>query len=314
MDNYNEGAIDNQINIIKNLVNGLRTTMNKFIFSKERGDEITNYVNTISNNLDSMKNIVKKENYTESKPAEQSPKQCNKKSDYNVVLNPAVEAELKAMEDNNRKTACLDYTRFEILAKIKNVFKDPYMIVQLKKYRNGYLARIFNRFTNRMIFNFAIFFDTDLEDCINSAYDIYDKVFRDGVEAQDSIKCKQPTATEQTFHNGSIKRPRNSVAETESEESSEDNTTRRFGKKDLDKNQTFADTFIKTLKEYLSNNDQSTSESNDEDYDNDNDNDNDESESEDNNVNNNSDDDVTVKIKSTADLIRVLSALTKNLK
>ena len=30
--------------------------------------------------------------------------------------------------------------------------------------------------------------------------------------------------------------------------------------------------------------------------------------------NNNSDDDVTVKIKSTADLIRVLSALTKNLK
>ena len=187
MDNYNEGAIDNQINIIKNLVNGLRTTMNKFIFSKERGDEITNYVNTISNNLDSMKNIVKKENYTESKPAEQSPKQCNKKSDYNVVLSPAVEAELKAMEDNGHKTACLDYTRFEILAKIKNVFKDPYMIVQLKKYRNGYLARIFNRFTNRMIFNFAIFFDTDLEDCINSAYDIYDKVFRDGVEAQDSI-------------------------------------------------------------------------------------------------------------------------------
>lgn len=303
MDNYNEGAIDNQINIIKNLVNGLRTTMNKFIFSKERGDEITNYVNTISNNLDSMKNIVHKENYTESKPAEQSPKQCNKKSDYNVVLNPAVEAELKAMEDNDRKTACLDYTRFEILAKIKNVFKDPYMIVQLKKYRNGYLARIFNRFTNRMVYSFAILFDSDLDDCINSAYDIYDKVFRDGVEAQDSIKCKQPTATEQTFHNGSIKRPRNSVAETESEESSEDNTTRRF-----DKNQSFADAFIKTLKEYLSNNDQSTSESNDEDCDDD------ESESEDNNVNNNSDDDVTVKIKSTADLIRVLSALTKNLK
>ena len=305
MDNYNEGAIDNQINIIKNLVNGLRTSMNKFIFSKTRGDEITNYVNTISDNLDSMKNIVQKENYTESKPAEQSPKQCNKKSEYNVVLNPAVEAELKAMEDNDRKTACLDYTRFEILAKIKNVFKDPYMIVQLKKYRNGYLARIFNRFTNRMIYSFAILYDTDLEDCINAAYDIYDKVFRDGVEAQDSIKCNQPTATEQTFHNGSIKRPRNNVAETESEESSEDNTTRRF-----DKNQSFADAFIKSLKERLSNNDQSTSESNDEDCDDD------ESESEDdNNVNNNSDDDdVTVKIKSTADLIRVLSALTKNLK
>lgn len=310
MDNYNEGAIDNQINIIKNLVNGLRTSMNKFIFSKTRGDEITNYVNTISNNLDSMKNIVKKENYTESKPAEQSPKQCNKKSDYNVVLNPAVEAELKAMEDNGCKTACLDYTRFEILAKIKNVFKDPYMIVQLKKYRNGYLARIFNRFTNRMIYSFAILYNTDLEDCINAAYDIYDKVFRDGVEAQDSIKCKQPTATEQTFHNGSIKRPRNSVAETESEETSEDNTTRRFDRKELDKNQSFADAFIKSLKERLSNNDQSTSESNDEDCDDD------ESESEDdnNNVNNNSDDDVTVKIKSTADLIRVLSALTKNLK
>ena len=309
MDNYNEGAIDNQINIIKNLVNGLRTTMNKFIFSKERGDEITNYVNTISDNLDFMKNIVQKENYTESKPAEQSPKQCNKKSDYNVVLNPAVEAELKAMEDNGCKTACLDYTRFEILAKIKNVFKDPYMIVQLKKYRNGYLARIFNRFTNRMIYSFAILYDTDLEDCINAAYDIYDKVFRDGVEAQDSIKCNQPTATEQTFHNGSIKRPRNSVAETESEESSEDNTTRRFDRKELDKNQSFADAFIKSLKEHLSNNDQSTSESNDEDCDDD------ESESEDdNNVNNNSDDDVTVKIKSTADLIRVLSALTKNLK
>lgn len=303
MDNYNEGAIDNQINIIKNLVNGLRTSMNKFIFSKTRGDEITNYVNTISDNLDSMKNIVQKENYTESKPAEQSPKQCNKKSDYNVVLNPAVEAELKAMEDNDRKTACLDYTRFEILAKIKNVFKDPYMIVQLKKYRNGYLARIFNRFTNRMIYSFAILYDTDLEDCINAAYDIYDKVFRDSVEAQDSIKCNQPTATEQTFHNGSIKRPRNNVAETESEESSEDNTTRRF-----DKNQSFADAFIKSLKERLSNNDQSTSESNDEDCDDD------ESESEDDNVNNNSDDDVTVKIKSTADLIRVLSALTKNLK
>lgn len=304
MDNYNEGAIDNQINIIKNLVNGLRTSMNKFIFSKTRGDEITNYVNTISDNLDSMKNIVQKENYTESKPAEQSPKQCNKKSEYNVVLNPAVEAELKAMEDNDRKTACLDYTRFEILAKIKNVFKDPYMIVQLKKYRNGYLARIFNRFTNRMIYSFAILYDTDLEDCINAAYDIYDKVFRDSVEAQDSIKYNQPTATEQTFHNGSIKRPRNNVAETESEESSEDNTTRRF-----DKNQSFADAFIKSLKERLSNNDQSTSESNDEDCDDD------ESESEDdNNVNNNSDDDVTVKIKSTADLIRVLSALTKNLK
>lgn len=310
MDNYNEGAIDNQINIIKNLVNGLRTTMNKFIFSKERGDEITNYVNTISNNLDSMKNIVHKENYTESKPAEQSPKQCNKKSDYNVVLNPAVEAELKAMEDNDRKTACLDYTRSEILTKIKNMFKDPYMIVQLKEYRNGYLAKIFNRFTSRMIYSFAIFYDTNLEDCINAAYDIYDKVFRDGVEAQDSIKCKQPTATEQTFHNGSIKRPRNSVAEIESEESSEDNTTRRFDRKDLDKNQTFADTFIKTLKEYLSNNDQSTSESNNDDCDDD------ESESEDSNNdnNNNSDDDVTVKIKSTADLIRVLSALTKNLK
>lgn len=309
MDNYNEGAIDNQINIIKNLVNGLRTSMNKFIFSKTRGDEITNYVNTISDNLDSMKNIVQKENYTESKPAEQSPKQCNKKSEYNVVLNPAVEAELKAMEDNDRKTACLDYTRFEILAKIKNVFKDPYMIVQLKKYRNGYLARIFNRFTNRMIYSFAILYDTDLEDCINAAYDIYDKVFRDSVEAQDSIKCNQPTATEQTFHNGSIKRPRNNVAETESEESSEDNTTRRFDRKELDKNQSFADAFIKSLKERLSNNDQSTSESNDEDCDDD------ESESEDdNNVNNNSDDDVTVKIKSTADLIRVLSALTKNLK
>lgn len=308
MDNYNEGAIDNQINIIKNLVNGLRTTMNKFIFSKERGDEITNYVNTISNNLDSMKNIVKKENYTESKPAEQSPKQCNKKSDYNVVLNPAVEAELKEMEDNDRKTACLDYTRSEILTKIKNMFKDPYMIVQLKEYRNGYLAKIFNRFTSRMIYSFAIFYDTNLDDCINAAYDIYDKVFRDGVEAQDSIKCNQPTATEKIFHNKGIKRPRNSVAETESEESSEDNTTRRVDRKELDKNQSFADAFIKSLKERLSNNDQSTSESNDEDYDDD------ESESEDNNDNNNSDDDVTVKIKSTADLIRVLSALTKNLK
>ena len=310
MDNYNEGAIDNQINIIKNLVNGLRTTMNKFIFSKERGDEITNYVNTISNNLDSMKNIVHKENYTESKPAEQSPKQCNKKSDYNVVLNPAVEAELKAMEDNDRKTACLDYTRSEILTKIKNMFKDPYMIVQLKEYRNGYLAKIFNRFTSRMIYSFAIFYDTNLDDCINAAYDIYDKVFRDGVEAQDSIKCNQPTATEKIFHNKGIKRPRNSVAETESEESSEDNTTRRVDRKELDKNQSFADAFIKSLKERLSNNDQSTSESNDDDCDDD------ESESEDSNNdnNNNSDDDVTVKIKSTADLIRVLSALTKNLK
>lgn len=308
MDNYNEGAIDNQINIIKNLVNGLRTTMNKFIFSKERGDEITNYVNTISNNLDSMKNIVKKENYTESKPAEQSPKQCNKKSDYNVVLNPAVEAELKAMEDNDRRSVCGDYTRSEILEKIKNVFKDPYMVVQLKRCRNAYLARIFNRFTNRMIFNFAIFLDEELDKHINECYDIYDKIFRQGVEAQDTIKYQQPITTEKIFHNKGVKRSRNSVAETESEESSEDNTARQCSKKEVEDNKMFADAFIEALKERLSNNDQSTSESNDEDYDND------ESESEDNNVNNNSDDDVTVKIKSTADLIRVLSALTKNLK
>lgn len=307
MDNYNEGAIDNQINIIKNLVNGLRTSMNKFIFSKERGDEITNYVNTISNNLDAMKNIVHKENYTESKPTEQSPKQCNKKSEYNIVLNPAVEAELKAMENNDRKSICSDYTRSEILEKIKNVFKDPYMVVQLKERRNGYLAKIFNRFTNRMIFNFAIFFDEDLDKHINECYDVYDKIFRQGAEAQDTIKYQQPTTTEKIFHNKGVKRSRNSVAETESEESSEDITTRQFDKKEIEDDKMIVDAFIEALKEQLSNNDQSTSESHDEDYDDD------ESENEDNNVNN-IPDDVPIKITSTDDLIRVLSALTKNLK
>ena len=307
MDNYNEGAIDNQINIIKNLVNGLRTSMNKFIFSKTSGDEITNYVNTILNSLDSMKNIVHKENYTESKPVEQSLKQCNKKSEYNVVLNPAVEAELKVMENNDHKSICSDYTRSEILEKIKNVFKDPYMVVQLKERRNGYLAKIFNRFTNRMIFNFAIFFDEDLDKHIDECYDVYNKIFRQGAEAQDTIKYQQPTTTEKIFHNKGVKRSRDSVAETESEESSEDITTRQFSKKEIEDDKMIVDAFIEALKEQLSNNDQSTSESINEDYDDD------ESENEDNNVNN-IPDDVPIKITSTDDLIRVLSALTKNLK
>lgn len=308
MDNYNEGAIDNQINIIKNLVNGLRTTMNKFIFSKERGDEITNYVNTISNNLDSMKNIVKKENYTESKPAEQSPKQCNKKSDYNVVLNPAVEAELKAMEDNDHKSVCLDYTRSEILEKIKNVFKDPYMVVQLKKRRSGYLARIFNRFTNRMIYGFVIFFsESDLDNCINSAYDIYDKVFRDGVEAQNTTMCEQPITTEKKFLNKSIKRPRDDIAESESEEISEDNTSKQSGNKEINDNEKFADAFIKALKNHLAYKNISIDEFN-------NDNNDDDSEDKSNNSEDKDMDNVPKKIETGADLVRALLWLNQYLK
>lgn len=307
MDNYNEGAIDNQINIIKNLVNGLRTSMNKFIFSKTRGDEITNYVNTISDNLDSMKNIVQKENYTESKPAEQSPKQCNKKSDYNVVLNPAVEAELKAMENNDHKTVCLDYTRSEILEKIKNVFKDPYMVVQLKERRNGYLARIFNRFTNRMIYGFVIFFsESDLDNCINSAYDLYDKVFRDGVEAQNTTMCEQPITTEKKFLNKSIKRPRDDIAESESEEISEDNTSKQSGNKEINDNEKFADAFIKALKNHLAYKNISIDEFND-------DNNDDNSEDKSNNSEDKDMDDVP-KIETGADLVRALLWLNNYLK
>lgn len=306
MDNYNEGAIDNQINIIKNLVNGLRTSMNKFIFSKTRGDEITNYVNTISDNLDSMKNIVQKENYTESKPVEQSPKQCNKKSDYNVVLNPAVEAELKEMENNDHKTICLDYTRSEILEKIKNVFKDPYMVVQLKKRRSGYLARIFNRFTNRMIYSFVIFFESDIDDCIDSAYDLYDKVFRDGVEAQNTTMCEQPITTEKKFLNKSIKRPRDDIAESESEEISEDNMSKQSGNKENIDNEKFADAFIKALKNHLEYKNISIDEFN-------NDNNDDNSEDKSNNSEDKDMDDVP-KIETGADLVRALLWLNQYLK
>lgn len=307
MDNYNEGAIDNQINIIKNLVNGLRTSMNKFIFSKTSGDEITNYVNTILNSLDSMKNIVHKENYTESKPVEQSLKQCNKKSEYNVVLNPAVEAELKVMENNDHKSICSDYTRSEILEKIKNVFKDPYMVVQLKERRNGYLARIFNRFTNRMIYGFVIFFsESDLDNCINSAYDLYDKVFRDGVEAQNTTMCEQPITTEKKFLNKSIKRPRDDIAESESEEISEDNTSKQSGNKEINDNEKFADAFIKALKNHLAYKNISIDEFND-------DNNDDNSEDKSNNSEDKDMDDVP-KIETGADLVRALLWLNNYLK
>ena len=221
MDNYNEGAIDNQIRIIKNLVNGLKTTMNQFIFTKSRGDEVANHVETIMYALDCMKVIVYAENCVDTK-VDENPKSDCKTTSINpdtsvkpvntdvstIKILPETQCQKRQCKTyckndlEQSKEKCEDYTRSEIISKIRNLFNEPFMFIRLQRCATGYLVKIYNRSTNRIIYNFNILYDANLDNSIKMSFDIYNKLIKDDNKPQ----------------NKSVKRFSNDIAESETED------------------------------------------------------------------------------------------------